>query len=244
MKVRNLKLIVICIFCLPFYSLKSQSLHIGGVFPTIDHSGTLNNKLDYSLYYFGGFPLIDFNNPDISKDAYFHLFYAEQALTYKQTDRLSFTGSYVYQRANVLSSNYVNENRFYLQTKYVQTFQKFKLAHRLRFDGRFIQNRFTNESPFTHRIRYLIGIDVPLGERSYLTGYEELFFNTSKNTNPVYGENWFYTAFGRRLNEQNKIEVGLLYVTWNIGSKNWFNQYYLQFTWINHINLKKKKSEE
>lgn len=218
---------------------QAQNVNIAGVFPTIDHSGSLTSKFDYSLYYFGAFPLMNLKKPDISTDAYFHLFYAEQALTFKKNEHLSFTGSYVYQRENVMKNNYVNENRFYLQAKYKQVFTKIKLTHRLRFDGRFVQNRVTNKSPFTHRVRYLLGVELPLKGKSYLTGYEELFFNTFKNASPSYGENWFYAAYGRNLNEKNKIEAGLLYVTWNIGNNNWFNQYYLQFTWINHLNFKK-----
>ena len=52
---------------------KSQSLHYTGIFPTIDHSGDISNKLGYGLYYFGAFPLINFNKPDISKDYNFLL---------------------------------------------------------------------------------------------------------------------------------------------------------------------------
>ena len=68
------------------------------------------------------------------------------------------------------------------------------------------------------------------------------FFNTFKNAGAIYGENWAYTALGKRLNENNKIEAGILYVTWNIGNNNWFNQYYFQITWISHIDFRKKKA--
>ena len=60
---------------------------------------------------------------------------------------------------------------------------------------------------------------------------------------PTIGENWFYAALGWNLNSQNKLEAGLLYVTWDIGNKSWFNQYYLQFTWINYIDLRKKPQQ-
>lgn len=220
MDLKRIKLILIGTFCLTFYSIKAQNINVAGIFPTVDHSGTLTNKFDYGLYYFGAFPLVNFKNPDLSKDAYFHLLYLEHALTYKKSDNLSFTGSYVYQRANVTATNYTNENRFYLQAKYKHVFPKLKLTHRLRFDGRFIQNRITNTYPFSHRLRYLIGFETPISEKNYITGYEELFFNTTKNASVVYGENWFYTALGRKLNDNNKIEAGLLYVTWNIGNHN------------------------
>ena len=99
----------------------------------------------------------------------------------------------------------------------------------------------TNETPFTHRVRYLIGLDVPLNEKLYFTAYEEAFFNTFQNAGAVYGENWAYLAVGKKLNQKNKIEAGILYVTWNIGKANWFNQYYLQITWSSHLDFRKKK---
>ncbi len=219
----------------------AQSIHLGGLFPTIDHSGTLTDKLEYSLYYFAAFPLIDFKSPNSLKDPYFHLFYSEQALSYIINSKFSITGSYVYQRENVVYNNYVNENRFYLQAKYKHELNQLNFVHRVRFDGRFIQNRFINEIPFTHRLRYLIGFDTPINEKLYFTIYEELFFNTFKNTSVVYGENWAYAALGKKINARNKLEAGLLYVTWNIGEQKWFNQYYLQLTWINHLNFRKEK---
>lgn len=214
-----------------------QSISVGGIFPTIDHSGSLNKKFDYGLYYFAALPLINFKQPNISKDEYFHLLYLEQALTFKKSDRLSFTASYLYQRANVTSNNYVNENRLYLQTKYKHSLKSFTISHRFRFDGRFIKNRITNTIPFTHRFRYLIGFEKQLNEKTYFTGYEELFFNTTKASNPTFNENWGYVGCGRKINDQNKIELGILYVTWNLAKSAWFNQYYVQFTWINHLNF-------
>lgn len=222
-------------------NINAQSINVGGVFPTIDHSGTIINKLDYSLYYFAAFPLVNFDKPDVSKDSYFHLFYAEQALSFNLNKKFSLTGSYVYQRENVVYDNYVNENRFYVQAKYKHSFKKVNLTHRLRFDGRFVHNRFTNETPFTHRVRYLIGMDTPINEKLYFTAYEEAFFNTFENAGAVYGENWAYAALGKKLNEKNKIEAGVLYVTWNIGKQSWFNQYYFQLTWISHLDFRKKK---
>lgn len=223
--------------------IKSQSIHYAGVFPTIDHSGKLSDKVEYGLYYFSAFPIINFDSPHLSKNATFLLFYSEQSLTLKLNKRFSFTGSYVYQRANVVYDNYVNENRFYIQAKYKHPINKINLSHRLRFDGRFITNRITNETPFTHRVRYLVGIDFPIiskKENLYFTAYEELFFNTVSGASPVYEENWAYAALGVKLNKKNNLETGLLYITWNIGKTNWFNQYYFQITWVNFLDFTKK----
>ena len=231
---RFLSLIITLSF---IYSVKAQSTFVGGLFPTIDHSGTLNPKLDYSLYYFAAFPLANLKQPDISKDANFLLFYSEQALSFKATDKLSFTGSYVYQRANVTSSNYTNENRLYIQATYKHAIKSINIKHRLRFDNRFIQDQITGKTPYTNRLRYLIGVNIPIKDKLYFAAYEEAFFNTYKGATAIYAENWAYAAIGIKLNERNKIETCPLYITWNTGVNTWFNQYYLQVTWVSHINL-------
>ena len=223
-------------------SAKPQSMYVAGVFPTIDHSGDISNRVGYGLYYFGAFPLANFSKPSLSKDANFLLFYSEQSLSYKLTDKFTLTGSYVYQRSNVVYDNYVNESRFYVQAKYKHAIKNVKLMHRLRFDGRFIQNRVTNKTPFTNRIRYLIGIEIPINDKLYFNAYEEAFFNTYKNAPVIYGENWVNASIGRKINGNNKIEAGVLYITWNTGVGSWFNQYYAQVTWISHLDFRKKKA--
>ena len=238
---KHSKLLFTIVFFFIATSVKPQSTYVGGVFPTIDHSGDISNKVGYGLYYFGALPLVNFSKPNFSKDANFLLFYSEQSLSYKLTDKFTVTGSYVYQRSNAVYDNYVNENRFYVQAKYKHAIKNIKLTHRLRFDGRFIQNRVTNETPFTNRIRYLIGIEIPLTEKLYFTAYEEAFFNTFKNASVIYGENWANASIGRKINSNNKIEAGVLYITWNTGVGSWFNQYYAQITWISHLDFRKKK---
>ena len=235
-----------CLSVLLIFSLlsSSQSLYYTGVFPTIDHSGNLNKKLGYGLYYFAAFPTRNVINPDMKKDFNFLLFYSEQSLTFNASKKLSFTGSYVYQRANAVYDNYINENRFYVQAKYKHTLKNWNVAHRVRFDGRFIQNRVTDQTPFTHRARYLIGLDVPLetkNRNAYFTMYQEFFFNTVTGAMSAYEENWAYAGIGVKINEIHKIEAGILYIAWRNGNNSWFNQYYLQLTWITHLNFTKKK---
>lgn len=240
MSIRRVIYFIGAFFLVCSTQLDSQNINVAGVFPTIDHAGSLNDKLEYSLYYFAAFPLInlDRGNPD----AYFNLFYSEQALSYKISSKSSVTGSYVYQRANVVYDNFVNENRFYLQAKFKHSVGKLALTHRIRFDGRFIHDRSLNQTPFTHRVRYLIGVERFISTNIYLTAYEEAFFNTFENPVVIYAENWTYAAVGRKLNKKNKVELGLLYITWNVANKSWFNQYYMQASWISHIDLRKTKS--
>lgn len=230
-------------FLISIQFLNAQERQHFGVFPTIDHSGTLTDKLDYSLYYFGAFNLINSSINGIKEPSNFFAFYAEQALTYKVNSNVSFTGSYVYERQYPTDNNYRNENRFYLQTTYKYNLNRTSIKHRLRFDGRYIQDKITGKSPFTSRLRYQIGIKTPLKKDSnkiYLTAYNEFFFNLDKSATAIYGENWAYTGIGFNLDKNNTIETGPLYIFWvNNKQNDLSNFYYLQLTWINHLDFRK-----
>jgi hypothetical protein len=182
----------------------------------------------------------------IEDPANFFVFYSEQALTYKLNYHLSFTGSYVYERQHPVESNYRNENRFYLQSTYKYYLGKTSLKHRLRFDGRFIENRTTGQTPFTSRVRYLIGLSTPLQKTKdnlYFTAYNEFFFNTYKASNTIYSENWAFAGIGIKTAKEGNFELGPLYIFWlnNSAWKDLTNFYYLQFAWSTHIDLRRKK---
>lgn len=229
--------VLLLLFLAVSLRVNAQTKQVAGIFPTIDHSGEISKKLEYSFYYFGALPLVNLKKPDFGNDDALLLFYAEQALTYKFSPKFSVTGSYVYQRENALNENFVNENRIHIQATYKHKLQNLDLKHRVRLDNRFVQNRVTKETPYTHRLRYLLGVELPLGDKTYFTAYEEAFFNTFKGASAVYGENWAYAAVGWKINDQHKIETGPLYIIWNTGTNSWFHQYYWQFTWISHVNF-------
>ena len=91
---------------------------------------------------------------------------------------LSFTGSYVFQKENPFSPNYTNENRVYLQSTYRHTVKLLKLKYRVRFYNRFVHNRTSGKTLYTHRLRYLIGMEIPIKSKKnnlYFTAYEEVF---------------------------------------------------------------------
>ena len=150
------------ILFLATHKMRAQSTFVSGLFPTIDLAGTITKKMDYSFYYFGAFPLLNFNSPSIKEDSKVLLLYSEQALTYNLSKRISITGSYVFQRENTFEKNYTNENRIYVQSTYKHSLKDANFKHRLRFDNRFIQNKETGKTPFSHRLRYLIGLDFPI----------------------------------------------------------------------------------
>lgn len=239
---RRIRLFTIGLFSFFAFNSFSQSQYVLGVFPTLDHSGVLNKKLNYNFYYFGAFPLIDINSPDIKTQAQFLMLYLEQSITYQIRSGWSVTGSYVYQQSNVNSPAPTNENRFYIQSAYSHKAFGWHLKHRLRWDARWIKNPYTGEVPFTQRLRYFIGMEKNLSQKNpsiYFTLYEELFFNTSKGANPLFEENWAYMAIGKKLNEHHKLEAGVLYITWLNGVNSWYNQFYLQLTWSSTMDWKR-----
>lgn len=243
----KIKVTLILAFTLMQVSVKSQSLNRFGLFPTIDHSGTISNKLDYSLYYFGGLNIL---NSDINgqKDpANFFVFYSEQALTYKVNSALSFTGSYVYERQHPIEANYRNENRFYLQSTYKYKLNRTTLKHRLRFDGRFIQDQITGDAPFTSRVRYLFGLSTPLrkeNDKLYFSVYNEFFFNTYKSSTTIYGENWASASVGFKTEKAGNFEIGPLYMFWVTDKQNDLTNFlYLQLAWVTHLDFTKKKEK-
>ena len=46
-------------------NILAQSITMGGIFPTVDHSGSINQKVDYGLYYFAALPLFNFNGEEV-----------------------------------------------------------------------------------------------------------------------------------------------------------------------------------
>ncbi len=223
----------------------AQSLNHLGLMPTIDLSGTITRKLDYSLYYFGMANVYNDKINSVQDKSGLFVFYSEQALTFKVTPALSVTGSYVYERQNPFDNSYRNENRFYLQGTYKYSLRKTTVKHRLRFDGRFIQNQLTRDAPFTHRLRYLTGITTPLSKtgNQYFTAYNEFFFNTFKGATAIYGENWAYAAIGFKTGKNSAVEAGPIYIFWVNDNKGTLNNfYYLQLTWVTHVSFVKKQN--
>lgn len=241
-----MKKVVFSIILLSFQFGFSQN-HLG-VFPTIDHSGELSSRWEYSLYYFGAINLKNSTVNSVAEKPNFFAFYSEQALTFKAKPKLSFTASYVYERQHPFASNYRNENRFYIQSTYKHAVKRVALKHRIRFDGRFIQNRTTGETPFTSRIRYLIGVKFPLqkdNDKFYFSAYNEFFFSTIKNPTTIYSENWAAANVGYNYSKNGAFELGPLYIFW-VNSKNFqvTNFAYLQLGWVTHFNFKKDKTTE
>jgi len=222
---------------------KAQNTEIGGAFPTIDHSGRLNEKWSYNIYYFGAFSLLNQKINGIKEKPFLNAFYSEQSISYDLNKGWSLTGSYVFERQNVLREDYRNENRFYIQTTNKYKLENVSIKHRLRYDGRYIENRISNKWPYTHRLRYLFGLTLPIkkqNDKANFTIYNEFFFNLDKNATAIYGENWAFAGLNFKTKKTGNFEIGPLYIFWVANKNNdLINFYYLQITWQTNLNFSK-----
>jgi hypothetical protein len=225
----------------------AQNTEIFGVFPTIDHSGRLSERWECSLYYFGAFNVINPEAGAVKDTPHPAAFYSEQAIHYNATKKLSFSASYVYERQNALRANYRNENRFYLQGTCEYALDRTTIKHRWRYDGRYIEDRQSGKAPYTNRLRYLAGFNTPLKKESdqlYFAAYNEFFFNLDKSATAIYGENWAFAGVGFKTKGKTTFEMGPLYIFW-VSNKNndLINFYYLQLSWITHLDFRKTKND-
>jgi hypothetical protein len=236
---------LVIFFVILYSDLKGQNINHAGVFPTIDHNGQLSNRWSYGLYYFSAFNLVNQKVDGVADNPGYFVFYAEQGVSYQLNQKLSFTGSYVYERQHPVDEDkYRNENRFYVQSTYRPTVGNTLLRFRLRYDGRFIQDQVTHERPYTSRVRTLFGFSKRLWSDSfYINGYNEFFFNTYRTAPIIYGENWAYVGVGVKTRHAGSWEAGPLYIAWINSSPNpTLNFYYLQLTWITHLDFRKQKN--
>lgn len=213
--------------------LLAQNIRYVGIFPTLDASGVLSEKLGYNVYLFGAVKPYESTEKALRDPARLFIGYGEAGISYPLLSNITASLSYVYERQNVFESNYRNENRGFAQLTWSKAYKKVKPKLRVRYDARFVQNRVTGETPFTNRLRFLGGLSYPLSKHLYFTGYSEFFFNTTSRASADYEENWSAIQLGRKLNTNHAVEFGYLYVGWKLNPQNeWIHQHYLQLTWV------------
>ena len=133
----------------------------------------------------------------------------------------------------ILSENYnsemdlkksVNEHRIFQQFISKQKLGKLKLSHRYRFEQRFV------ESDFKMRVRYFLGVNVPISSEEenkyYFSAYNELFLNTKSK---LYDRNRLYGGFAYHLNKKVRLELGYMNQFFNEGRRDQLNI----FTFVN-----------
>lgn len=113
-----------------------------------------------------------------------------------------------------------SEYRVYQQLITRQSFGRFILQHRYRFEQRFF------EDDFKLRLRYLLGFNVALNNKkmgdktAYLSAYNEIFVNTEQN---YFDRNRLYGGIGYRFSSKLRTEVGVMNQTTNNESRNQLN---------------------
>lgn len=140
--------LLILVWSIGTINLDAQNVTVGGFFPTLDLSQEWSSRFSYNVYLFGA--IKPFTTTEGPRRALY--LYAENGISFKITDKLTFTNSYVYERQRPFETNARNEHRLFQQLTLKLAFHKFALKQRLRFDERFIQNHLTNSFDFSHRL--------------------------------------------------------------------------------------------
>ena len=113
-----------------------------------------------------------------------------------------------------------NESRIYQQFITRQSFGRFNLQHRYRFEQRFF------EDDFALRVRYFLSLNVALNRKFiadktlYLSAYNELFINAEQN---YFDRNRIYGGIGYRFSSKLRAELGVMNQSTNSVSRNQLN---------------------
>lgn len=111
------------------------------------------------------------------------------------------------------NKSYNNENRIFQQFQTKQSFGRFNLTHRYRFEQRFFEN-----NDFRLRFRYALSLDVALNKKHisdhclYLSIYDEVFVNAIAN---YFDRNRLFLGLGYRFTPQVRVNAGVLNQTTN-----------------------------
>lgn len=227
---------------------QAQNLRFYGVLQAWSQTGNIYKKINYNFFISTTIDAFKSNQYGTEYPARDLQLYVQPSIIYVYSPRLNFAGSYTYQRNNPLEQNYNNEHRLWQQVIVSTPFLKRNLTHRFRFEERFIENRATGKYPLSTRIRYQIGLNIPLKGKTlepkefYLNTYNEFYFSLTGIKNSTYSENWLYLGFGYQLNKMGRIELGALQQTFVRDTKKdlrFLNM--LQISCISNFQFKKLK---
>jgi hypothetical protein len=109
------------------------------------------------------------------------------------------------------------EHRTYEQLTVTTPVGKTNLSHRLRLEQRWIGRYSTIESDkpdkwvYVNRIRYLSRLDIPIGKKYYIAGYDEIFIGFGKNVGEnIFDQNRIALMAGYKFNPNLRIEAGYI----------------------------------
>ncbi len=226
-----IRVVITVIYLCAVHEISRAQLNtVYGIFPTINPVYKLNDHFLIEGYYFGARPIISSSKFSNVPDPSWLMWYAEQNVSRSFKKGISITGSYVFQREQISPRQFISEHRLYAQISKTHAWKNKMIKHRLRHDYRFFKDSFK------HRLRYQFVLKHDFNDYFYSIVGQEFFFNLSKGSDRVFNENWFNASVGLKLSKHHSLEVGALNVTWHVSGSQWFNQWYLQPTWIIAMN--------
>ena len=214
----NYKASLTYIFLLGFYTVNAQ-VQQSGWFGSFN---TFKINQDFSLH---------FDAQIRSTDDLHHIqtILLRPGLNYHISKKFTLTGGYALipnRRVVGDLTSYSPEHRIWQQAIYAQKLSNISIAHRLRFEQRFLpvvendgENLKVDSYNNAYRLRYFIRNVVPLNhEKNFKMGWfvalqDELFLNTGDKSNvngKTFDQNRFYAAFGYRFPLHIDLEAGYM----------------------------------
>lgn len=196
--------------------VQAQNLSFYGFLPAISQTGRISDKVDYIFFASTTIDAFKSTQNNVEYPAKDFQLYIQPSVIYKFSPDFNVSASYTYQRNNPLTGDYSNEHRLWQQCIFSKSFKKTRMTNRFRFEERFIENRSTGEYPFSTRLRYQLGFNLPLQGKTldvkefYFNAYNEFYFSLTGAKNATYSENWTYSGVGYRVSNSTKIEMGYL----------------------------------
>jgi hypothetical protein len=238
------------LFIIFFYQtfVFSQNLTFYGVLPVINQTGRISQKFNYNLFVsttIDAFKSLQNNTNYPAKDLQLYL---QPSIIYLASPSLNFAASYTYQRNNPITPDFTNEHRLWQQMIYSFPVGTGRLTNRFRLEERFIQSKNTAPHTLATRVRYQLGLNMPLQGKTldekefYLNTYNEFYFSLTGTKNATFSENWSYLGIGYNLGKMGRIELGYLsqvYVR-NLAKDLRFLEM-TQIMWSTNFNFTKKK---
>lgn len=218
--------------------LAAQNVNRAGVSPAIDYSGQFSRKWSGNFYTFSAFQLYDFSQQKIPREGRYYFLNTEASISYHTSKKLSLSGGFVFQRFIPISRGYLDERRIFIQGSRTHLWDSTVVKQRLRFELMNFSFLSINSGLY-HRLRYRLGIESPISDKLYFTAFIEPFINTSNKINYRWIENWLYVGIGKHRNHRNRLELGGMNISWRLSRGGWFNQFYLQASWIRTLTPKK-----
>jgi len=109
----------------------------------------------------------------------------------------------------------VEEHRIFQQFITKHSLGRVGFQHRFRLEERFV------ESDFKTRLRYFLGLNIPIKDsKYYVSFYNEIFLNGTSNT---FDRNRIYGGFGYKVSKGIKIELGYMSQVFETSSRDQIN---------------------